>query len=101
MDLTTPIPPGGKVIQFGKPAPLVAHDGEHWHSALDCLRELVSDIETGRVETPTMIYVAMQTSHPEKPQYKKYPSYCWSDCATSGIAMLGLLTKHINKVCNP
>lgn len=93
------IPPGGKVIQFGKPAaPITKHAGEHWNSALDCLKELVSDIETGRTDAPTMIYVAVQARHPEHPEMVKYPSYCWSEGKSYGLAMVGLLEKHKAKI---
>jgi hypothetical protein len=105
MDALPPIPSqilrDGKVISLRPHAPIVEHGGEHWKSALDCLKELVNDIETGRINAPTAVYVAMQTAHPEKPQYKSYPSYCWSGEQTNGLFMLGLLTKHTYKVANP
>ena len=95
------IPPSSKVISLRPHAPIVEHGGEHWKSALDCLKELVNDIETGRINPPTAVYVAMQTAHHEKPQYKSYPSYCWSGEQANGLFMLGLLTKHASKIASP
>jgi hypothetical protein len=77
---------------------MTPHDGEHWKSALDCLKELVIDIETGRIPPPSMVYVALRTHHPEDPNLVGYPSYCWSGGATGGVAYLGLLAKHSYKI---
>lgn len=94
-----PIPPGGKILKFGKaPPPITKHAGGHWTTALDCLKELVSDIETGRVTPPSMVHISLQTKHPEHPEMVAYPSYCWSEGKTYGLAMVGLLEKHKNKI---
>lgn len=70
----------------------------HWTSALDCLRELINDIEHGRINPPDVIYVAMQTRHPTVADMVAYPSYCWAEHKSSALLMGGLLAKHQAKV---
>ena len=76
-------------------------DGSHWKSALDMLKELVNDLEKGRISTPEIIYVAMQTRHSVNTALVAHPSYCWSGKEGSGLDMIGLLAKHENKLLNP
>lgn len=95
-------PPAAKIIGFPKAtAPATDHQGEHWGSALDMLKELVNDIEAGRIPEPVMCYIAMQTRSPQDERLVQYPSYLWSAGATAGLAVIGLLQKHVNKLCNP
>ena len=76
-------------------------DGSNWKSALDMLKELVNDLEHGRISTPEIIYVAMQTRHSVSTALVAHPSYCWSGKEGSGLDMIGLLAKHENKLLNP
>ena len=77
------------------PAPIQPGEGEHWTCALDLLKELIHDIETGRLEVPTQIYVAMETEHPTEPALKVYPSCAWSGQKSgSFLAYVGLLSLH-------
>lgn len=89
---------GQKPKIFLSRAPIKDHEGGHWGSALDCLKELVNDIEHGRVHVPDVIYIAMQTRN-DRSQVA-YPSYCWSDGKTDGLLMVGLLMQHSNEVLN-
>jgi hypothetical protein len=76
-------------------------DGSHWKSALDMLKELVNDLEHGRISAPEYIYVAMQTRHSINRDMVAHPSYCWGSTPNSGLNMIGLLAKHENKLLNP
>jgi hypothetical protein len=80
---------------------ITATDGSNWKSALDMLKELVNDIEKGRVSAPEIIYVAMQTRHSINRDMVAIPGYCWAEQPGSGISMIGLLVKHQNKLLNP
>jgi len=92
-------PPQDNVLLFkSKDIVITLHDGKHWTCALDMLKELVNDIEHGRCEAPDVIYVAMQTRHPKKPELVAYPSCCWSDSRSNGLIMQGLLAKHTYQV---
>jgi hypothetical protein len=78
------------------PAPTMSdHNGEHWKAPIDLVRELLHDMETGAVN-PDMIFVALQQQHDGGGI--SYPSYCWSDARTNGLIMMGLLTRHIQKM---
>ena len=77
-----------------KPVPIESGEGEYWTSALDLLKELVHDIETGRVHAPEVIYVAMQTRN-EKGMIA-HPAYSWAvDKRNSLLQCLGLLSANI------
>src|ERR1700688_3847304 len=72
----------------------------HWQSALDMLKELVNDIEKGRVSAPEIVYVAMQTRHSINRDMVATPAYHWADKQETGLALIGLLAKHQNKLLN-
>lgn len=78
-----PKPPGlvgasGEIIQFA-PKPAAPPPGEGWTCALDMLKELIRDIESGEVAAPELIYVAMQTRDPNNPIRIARPAYNWFD----------------------
>ena len=79
-----------------KPVPIQDNEGMGWKSAVDLLKELVHDIEAGRIEPPEMIYVAMLTRHPEKQDLVGYPSYSWMEPPVTRalVAFSGLLNRH-------
>ena len=82
-----------------KPVPIQDNEGMEWKSAVDLLKELVHDIEAGRLEPPEMIYVAMLTRHPDpgKQDMVGYPSYSWmeSPAKRALVAFSGLLNRHM------
>jgi hypothetical protein len=94
------LPPGVTRIP---PAPIKSAGGEEWKSALDCLKELVHDIEAGRVAAPEMIYVAMRTVHKEPNDPRNwigYPSYSWMAPPQGHMAesFVGLLENHKDEI---
>jgi|SRR5579863_83317 len=97
----TPLGTPNKIVMLKPNNAIGTTDGSHWKSALDMLKELVNDIEKGRVSAPEYIYVAMQTRHSINQDMVAHPSYCWSAQPNSGLNMIGLLAKHNNKLLNP
>lgn len=93
---SAPGAPGDPNVVAGpRPAPINAGSGEEWASSLDCLRELVNDIESGRLSPPTQIYICMQTRSPTDGGMVGYPSYSWAEHkAGSHLTHLGLLSRH-------
>lgn len=85
-----------KVVLLGRKPPVANLDGSTWKSALDMLKELMNDIEHGRIEAPDMVYVAMHSTTPDKKMYK-LPSYVWAegqDDIHARLKMVGLLDLH-------
>ena len=87
------LPPGVVPLRI-KPVPIASGEGLHWTCAVDLLKELIHDIETGRVHQPDMIYVAMQTRNEE--DHVAHPSYNWfKDKRDGAVKTLGLLSSHL------
>ncbi len=97
----TPLGTPNKIVMLKPHNAVGATDGSHWKSGLDMLKELVNDIEKGRLSPPEIVYVAMQTRHSVNQMMVAHPSYCWSSKEGSGLDMIGLLAKHENKLLNP
>lgn len=100
MDKLNGIPPGGKILNFPKkkaeePAPTVVG----WNCSLDVLKDLVSDIENGKVSAPDMIYIAMRVPHPTEPEAYMFPRYIWGP-PSPGASLLfsGLLHQHLKRL---
>jgi hypothetical protein len=91
-------PPVKKVLLYPKAAALREADGSYWKSALDCLKELVHDIENGEQAAPDVLYVAMQCVDPNNAARAAYPSYCWTSLKSSTLVMSGLLARHQAKL---
>ena len=77
-----------------KPVPI--KDGNPgWQSALDCLKELVNDIETGRIAPPNLVFVALREPNPNNPHQARHPRYCWTaNQDTQKLLFAGLLEHH-------
>jgi hypothetical protein len=95
------LPPGSQKVVLINPKKnmITPHEGSHWTCALDVLKELIIDIEAGRIQPPDLIYIAMQTRNPKDKALVAYPSYCWYPGGMAGLAISGLLAKHQHKVC--
>jgi hypothetical protein len=79
------------------PVPIAGGEGEHWTSALDVLRELIVDIEAGRISPPEVIYISMQCRNPLNELEIKRPAYSWVDDRwkiQSRLVLKGLLAHH-------
>ena len=91
------IPPVQRPVQQLPPKPVQYGEGEQWKSAVDLLKELIVDIEHGRIPAPECIYVAMQCRDPNDRALVKGPGYSWAtpECEAHGrLIMIGLLTRH-------
>lgn len=95
--LSRPVPPEVTMLP---PKPITDKEKDatkHWVCAVDMLKELINDIEHGRINPPEFIYVAMRTRHPENKTFVAHPSYCWTPDEfkpVSRFLMKGLLAHH-------
>ena len=91
-----PVSAPAPVIATITAAPIVRDDCAEWKSSLDCLRELVHDIETGRISEPEMVYVSLVTRSKDNPELTAKPSYCWAKrgLAHTRLLFAGLLDHH-------
>jgi hypothetical protein len=83
------------------PKPIQAGEGEHWKSAVDLLKELIVDIEHGRIPEPECMYVAMQCRDPKSRAGIARPGYSWTteEWKLQGrLLMIGLLTHHASSL---
>lgn len=90
-------PPSPVNVVALPPKPITDNEGMHWKSAVDVLKELINDIEHGRLQPPELIYIAMQTRHPERPELVQRPAYSWAPedlKIQARLLMMGLLTHH-------
>jgi hypothetical protein len=86
-----------KVVAFPKaPAPIEDGPVQEWQTPLDCLRELVAHIESGRLPTPRLLYCAMQIVGDD--DNDRYPFYCWAE-KENPAAHLGMLSQHVHNFC--
>jgi hypothetical protein len=94
-----PDPPQGALPNItALPAPVMSdHNGEHWKAPIDLVRELLHDMETGAVD-PDCMYVAMRVRHTGDEKLFSFPSYCYSRVNEDGLFMIGLLTRHVQKI---
>ena|SRR6202522_499378 len=89
-------PTSAPVVATIAAAPIVRDDCAGWKSSLDCLRELVHDIEIGRISEPELVYVSLVTRNRDNPELTAKPSYCWAqkDMAHTRLLFAGLLEHH-------
>ena len=85
------------IVMFPKKiAPIKTGEASEWVTPLDCLKELVAHIESGRLPMPRMLYCAMQESNHDG---ERYPYYCWADNSENPVAHTGLLFQHAHNLC--
>lgn len=84
-----------KVVLLGnKPDRKVDRAG--WTGAVEALEKLISDIKTGLVPVPEMMYIAMYATDDEGP---KIPHYFYTDDGKPDVILaLGMLTAHAQKL---
>lgn len=95
------IPPVQRPVKQLPPKPIHESEGEQWKSAVDLLKELIVDIEHGRILEPECIYVAMQCRDPNNRARATGPGYSWvnPECRAEGrLIMIGLLTHHASSL---
>jgi hypothetical protein len=87
------LPPGVTRLE---PKPIKEDEGKAWQSSLDCLKELIKDIEHERISEPDMIFICLRTKHKEKQAFA-YPAYGWSKVndGDTWLKMMGLLQHHL------
>lgn len=93
-DIIPPLAVNTNVHILGRKPPIKDTLGKdiHWETPLDMLKELVNDLEHGRIAMPASVYVAMRVHHPDDNTKSAYPHYMFSDGDI--LTMAGVLAKH-------